>query len=592
MKLHAFLCCLTLSTLSLCQTPDPVSLITPDQPAQGGSITAKYFPKKKGARLDGREQIYAVVHITNSDYSTDKVLAKLATSPDEASATIQLPRSAAHFNLYFFTKSKPDFNNSLSSKVYRADGKPARTAYANSFDKDFQGATAKELELYPDNHYAYRCKWFAASAFDRPNYESIVKTDMAKLAALQPTAELLAAQVYGHINLKDEPKAREALKRLVGDYPTSPLVRRGFGDYDYGTYAYKIKGEGPDEIERLKIEHVKKYPLNKDFRDDVRVLSYSNKLPLEVVEAAGKAWLAEEPTNSEALEMLAKTYLTHGKAEEAVPLIEQAIDALMQGELRLWHDFSGQLEPMLLPGMYQTAAEVYLGAKQWSKALGAVRAAQSLDKSFDAKPHMLEGRVWREIGNNARATAAYEEAHRRGAEGAQAALKDLYAQRKGGEEGYTEYMASISGSAPASNSSGPPAPVFSVTGLDGKKYDLAELKGKVVVLNFWFIGCAPCRVEMPALNKLVQEYASNKDVVFIGFANDPDKDLREFLKKNQFLYSIVANGSAIASKYGVNAFPGHVVIGKDGKISSQSIGGSEDIDKQLRLRIQRALAAS
>jgi thiol-disulfide isomerase/thioredoxin len=591
MKLHAFLCCLTLSTLSFGQTPDPVSQITPGQATQGGSITAKYFPKRKGARLDGREQIYAVVHITNSDYSTDKVLAKLATSPEEASATIQLQKNAAHFNLYFFTKSKPDFNNSLSSKVYRADGKPARSAYANSFGKDFLATTAKELELYPDNHYAYRSKWFAASAFDRSNYESIVKADMAKLETMQPTAESLAAQVYAHINLQNEAKARETLGKLVQDFPESPLVTRAFGDYGYGVYAYKIKGEGPEEVERLKTEFIKKHPLRKEFRDDVRVLNFNNKLPLDIVEQATRAWLADEPTNPEALEVLARAYLNNGQPDKAVPLIERAIDNLLQGELRLWHDFSGQLDPLLFPDMYRTAAEAYIATKQWGKALAAVRTCQSIDKSLNSRAHAAEGQIWRAVGNNAKATAAYEEAFRRGADEAQQALKELYAERKGSEEGYENYMASINSVPSTGASSLPVAPAFNVTDLTGKKYDLGELKGKVVVLNFWFIGCAPCRVEMPALNKLVKEYAG-KDVVFVGIATDEEKDLREFVKKSQFLYNIVASGGAIAAKYGVNAFPSHVVIGKDGRISSQSTGGSEEIDKDLRIRINRALGGS
>ena len=45
--------------------------------------------------------------------------------------------------------------------------------------------------------------------------------------------------------------------------------------------------------------------------------------------------------------------------------------------------------------------------------------------------------------------------------------------------------------------------MFKVKTIGGKRLTLAELQGKVVVINFWFIGCAPCISEMPALNKLV-----------------------------------------------------------------------------------------
>jgi len=136
----------------------------------------------------------------------------------------------------------------------------------------------------------------------------------------------------------------------------------------------------------------------------------------------------------------------------------------------------------------------------------------------------------------------------------------------------------------------PAAPQFAVKALDGTTFDLTSLKGKVVVLNFWFIGCAPCRVEMPHLNALVKEFKPNQDVVFIGNATDGAKHLKQFLAKTTFNYHIVADGAQIASKYGVGAYPTHIVIAKDGTISSQSIGGSTDIDTSLRLRINRALA--
>src|SRR5688572_27232831 len=49
-------------------------------------------------------------------------------------------------------------------------------------------------------------------------------------------------------------------------------------------------------------------------------------------------------------------------------------------------------------------------------------------------------------------------------------------------------------------------PDFSLTSIDGKQFQLSELKGKVIMLNFWFIACAPCVAEMPLLNQLVEEY--------------------------------------------------------------------------------------
>src|SRR5262245_30857907 len=74
------------------------------------------------------------------------------------------------------------------------------------------------------------------------------------------------------------------------------------------------------------------------------------------------------------------------------------------------------------------------------------------------------------------------------------------------------------------------APTFSLTSLEGEKFDLSALRGKVVVLDFWFIGCAPCVAEFGKLNDLVDKF-KDKGVVFIALAMDDDAALRPFLKK-------------------------------------------------------------
>lgn len=115
---------------------------------------------------------------------------------------------------------------------------------------------------------------------------------------------------------------------------------------------------------------------------------------------------------------------------------------------------------------------------------------------------------------------------------------------------------------------------FSDRDINGNKIDLDKLKGKTIVLNFFFIGCKPCREEMPALNMLVDYYKDNKDVVFIAVALDSKSDLKKFLKTTPFAYPIIADGRSIAQNYNINLYPTNVVINKDGVILFHSSGGS------------------
>jgi thiol-disulfide isomerase/thioredoxin len=120
--------------------------------------------------------------------------------------------------------------------------------------------------------------------------------------------------------------------------------------------------------------------------------------------------------------------------------------------------------------------------------------------------------------------------------------------------------------------------------------DLAKLKGKVVVLNFWFINCPPCRQEMPELNQLTRNF-SGAEVVFIGIALDDQTQLEQFLKQTPFDYQQIASGSAIAAQYGIKGYPTHAVLDRAGKVVFQTMGLGPNTLVELRSSIEKALAA-
>ena len=112
---------------------------------------------------------------------------------------------------------------------------------------------------------------------------------------------------------------------------------------------------------------------------------------------------------------------------------------------------------------------------------------------------------------------------------------------------------------------------FEVVDLKGKKYKLSELKGKVVVLNFWFVECKPCVMEMPELNELTKEL-KGKEVIFLAIALNDKKRLKEFLKTKEFDYHVVSNGKPVADSYGIKVFPTNVIIDQNGLVKYVSSG--------------------
>lgn len=112
---------------------------------------------------------------------------------------------------------------------------------------------------------------------------------------------------------------------------------------------------------------------------------------------------------------------------------------------------------------------------------------------------------------------------------------------------------------------GMPAPVFSVRSLDGKRIDSADLAGRVIVLNFWFIGCPVCRAEMPLLNTLKDAFAG-EDVDFIAMTADPEPDVRRFLETNRFDYRHAAEAQSVLDSFVFSGYPRNIVISKTGEI--------------------------
>jgi thiol-disulfide isomerase/thioredoxin len=110
-----------------------------------------------------------------------------------------------------------------------------------------------------------------------------------------------------------------------------------------------------------------------------------------------------------------------------------------------------------------------------------------------------------------------------------------------------------------------------VKDIEGNKIDLKDNQGKITVINFWFINCPPCRMEIPDLNILVEKYASDS-VRFVAVALDGQYELEEFLKTMPFKYKIIDDGRYLAQGNSIQSYPTHVVIDQEGKVYFHTTG--------------------
>lgn len=129
------------------------------------------------------------------------------------------------------------------------------------------------------------------------------------------------------------------------------------------------------------------------------------------------------------------------------------------------------------------------------------------------------------------------------------------------------------------------APDFELQTLEGKSIRLSDLRGKKVLLDFWFKGCYFCLKALPTIKKLAAKYP---DLVVLGMnAGDSPEVVQEYVQEKQITYPTCLEAEKLQIDYRVLGFPTFVLIDEKGQVIFAQVGFSETLEKDLEKKIKK-----
>jgi len=543
-------------------TAQPVVTWEPQIPAWGDTMTFTYHHTAPDAVIKGQVPLYA--NIRGGEILEFKRGGNISTAQFEA------PDSVSKVQIYFY--SLEDWDRYASTEILLK--------------------TPEDWSSIEEELEQIRRIFLAASANRVPK-----ETAKAILDSLLSNPVENPYYYYvltdGYMRLGEADSGWATLGYVRDNYSGTDVYARALGAYDYSAYA------NPDLVPQARMDtfnHWIDEEIGKSMSTYLlmnvvtRWMEDSTYLSLKKREKILARFVKQNPQDPLIHSFLATHYAHAGDTAAAEEEYTKAISLIVEGTAA-----------KEIGGLYVNSQNYYRWLEEWMLERGKLKASREkydealadfsftilMKGDYEGEAWFERAKVWQRLERYRRTEGSLVKALKAGYTDAEPALKGIYLLLYG-KEGYEEYLSERL--KPSESDEFRSATDFGFTDLEGNPGRFFDYRGKIVVVNYWGLGCGPCKREIPSLNQLVEAYKGT-GVQFLAFSLDNAEAQKDYFAEHPFKYhNLIPDGKDFFTSIGLSfsPLPWHAIVDPQGRVRFTRIGGRED-NSDMKLVIDQLL---